>query len=532
MTNRQVCRVNQQSKGKTPLVSGVLQRAAVRAVADKEGEATQEVESGRLRESRFVHDFSQVPIDRGRLPKEVSETPNQTGLPDNLKAGVESLSGYSLNNVRVHYNSPKPAQLQALAYTQGTEIHVAPGQQEYLPHEAWHVVQQMQGRVKPTMQMKGVQINDDEGLEREADVMGGKAMTRRERAGMRSTTQLQASPKAVAPLQLLHIAKLNLDTKTASNEQLVKALQSSDRPLTNWLGDFEARAILNRFAQLATLEGFDIPDRLREDLQEVADFWDHDPADDDTTDQGKVKLAGTLVKLLNPIEGGLKLILSGGGAVALRGGKRAIKDLDFRTILPPHISFRPDNAEGTKVIKQINEKLAIGHHIDPLEVQDEETGYTIKGEVDGLEVSITRTPLVEYSHEETVAEVPILTKLDLLWDKAYSFMFRREFEKQITDLYDLAVVLALDGKQGRMYAQAIKYGGLNIARGKAYESQAAKRRGRGQELDKSPVKELRYKLADVFEDKQKIAKVYKYFRESNGEELIEVLNNFGKILSS
>lgn len=97
---------------------------------------------------------------------------NQTGLPDELKAGVENLSGYSLDDVRVHYNSPKPAQLQALAYTQGTEIHVAPGQEKHIPHEAWHVVQQMQGRVKPTMQMKGVKINDDEGLEREANVMG------------------------------------------------------------------------------------------------------------------------------------------------------------------------------------------------------------------------------------------------------------------------------------------------------------------------------------------------------------------------
>ncbi|CAN1209968.1 hypothetical protein TUMEXPCC7403_07060 [Tumidithrix helvetica PCC 7403] len=104
-----------------------------------------------------------------------TETPNQTGLPNDLKSGVENLSGYSLNDVRVHYNSPKPVQLQALAYTQGTEIHVAPGQEEYLPHEAWHVVQQMQGRVKPTMQMKGVRINDDVGLEREADLMGMKA---------------------------------------------------------------------------------------------------------------------------------------------------------------------------------------------------------------------------------------------------------------------------------------------------------------------------------------------------------------------
>lgn len=106
----------------------------------------------------------------------VEQCSNKTGLPDNLKVGVENLSGYSLDDVRVHYNSPTPAQLKALAYTQGTDIHVAPGQEQYLPHEAWHVVQQKQGRVKPTMQMKEVQINDDEGLEKEADVMGLKAL--------------------------------------------------------------------------------------------------------------------------------------------------------------------------------------------------------------------------------------------------------------------------------------------------------------------------------------------------------------------
>jgi hypothetical protein len=101
---------------------------------------------------------------------------NETGLPDNLKSGVESLSGMSMDKVRVHYNSSKPAQLNAYAYAQGTDIHVAPGQEKHLPHEAWHVVQQAQGRVKPTLQMKGGRpVNDDAGLEGEADAMGAKA---------------------------------------------------------------------------------------------------------------------------------------------------------------------------------------------------------------------------------------------------------------------------------------------------------------------------------------------------------------------
>jgi len=102
--------------------------------------------------------------------------PNNTGLPNQLKAGIESLSGMSMDHVKVHYNSSQPAQLNAHAYAQGSDIHVAPGQEQHIPHEAWHVVQQAQGRVQPTMQMKeGVPVNDDVGLEHEADVMGAKA---------------------------------------------------------------------------------------------------------------------------------------------------------------------------------------------------------------------------------------------------------------------------------------------------------------------------------------------------------------------
>lgn len=100
---------------------------------------------------------------------------NNTGLPDQLKSGVENLSGYAMDDVKVHYNSPQPAQLNALAYAQGSDIHVGPGQEQHLPHETWHVVQQMQGRVQPTLETNGVPVNDDAGLEREADVMGDKA---------------------------------------------------------------------------------------------------------------------------------------------------------------------------------------------------------------------------------------------------------------------------------------------------------------------------------------------------------------------
>lgn len=101
---------------------------------------------------------------------------NQTGLPDNLKSGMEKLSGINLDHINVHYNSPKPAALQAHAYAQGSDIHLASGQEQHLPHELGHVVQQAQGRVKATTQVAGQAVNDNAALESEATQMGARAL--------------------------------------------------------------------------------------------------------------------------------------------------------------------------------------------------------------------------------------------------------------------------------------------------------------------------------------------------------------------
>lgn len=117
-------------------------------------------------------------VSQGKFKAEqsaVAQKKNSTGMPDNLKAGLESLSGMNMDHVRVHQNSSKPASVQAHAYTQGSDIHVAPGQMQHLPHEAWHVVQQAQGRVQPTTTVNGMPVNDNPTLETEADVMGDKA---------------------------------------------------------------------------------------------------------------------------------------------------------------------------------------------------------------------------------------------------------------------------------------------------------------------------------------------------------------------
>ena len=108
------------------------------------------------------------------VPEQPEPQPNRTGMPDRLKAGIESLSGIDMSDVRVHANSDKPARLNALAYTQGNQIYLGPGQERHLPHEAWHAVQQKQGRVLAMRLIDGQGVNDDSRLEMEADRMGGK----------------------------------------------------------------------------------------------------------------------------------------------------------------------------------------------------------------------------------------------------------------------------------------------------------------------------------------------------------------------
>jgi hypothetical protein len=99
-------------------------------------------------------------------------------LPAELRAKLERMSGIDLRDVRVHRNSDRPASVGALAFAQGNEIHLGPGQEQHLPHEAWHVVQQRQGRVGPMPQRKSASpVVDDPDLEAEADEMGARAAT-------------------------------------------------------------------------------------------------------------------------------------------------------------------------------------------------------------------------------------------------------------------------------------------------------------------------------------------------------------------
>jgi hypothetical protein len=192
---------------------------------------------------------------------------NKTGLPDNLKTGMENLSGISLDDVKVHRNSDKPAQLQAHAYAQGTDIHLGPGQEKHLPHEAWHVVQQKQGRVKPTLQMKGnVNINDDTSLENEADVMGAKAFqfvdNRHEAVAQRKLQEMaNNSPQAKQANQLPAIA----NRYSAPPIQRVISFEYDDRT-GDELKINRVVSVHHLFTYLTTMHGFGPTSGLLEEL--------------------------------------------------------------------------------------------------------------------------------------------------------------------------------------------------------------------------------------------------------------------------
>jgi Domain of unknown function (DUF4157) len=121
MTRQKLTQTDQQPKSETPLVSGILQRAAIRTVPENEVQPTDQVETSNFQESRFHHDFSQVPVHTSTSGKE-------------NKTVIENLSGYSIDDVRVHYNSDKSAQLQAHTYAPVTKSHTASSEQGTEPN--------------------------------------------------------------------------------------------------------------------------------------------------------------------------------------------------------------------------------------------------------------------------------------------------------------------------------------------------------------------------------------------------------------
>jgi len=118
-----------------------------------------------------------------RLPDHLAAFHHRSGqpLPAGVRQKMEALFGQSFADVRVHVG-PHVSAMGAVAFTQGTDIHMAPGRYEpstprgqaILGHELTHVVQQRAGRVRNPFG-GGVAVVQDRALEAEADRMARRA---------------------------------------------------------------------------------------------------------------------------------------------------------------------------------------------------------------------------------------------------------------------------------------------------------------------------------------------------------------------
>lgn len=99
-------------------------------------------------------------------------------LPPSLLRLATKFFGGDFSDVRL-YVGPQPGRMGALAFTMGSQIHIAPEEDrpftqrwlQLLGHELTHVVQQREGRAR-NPNGRGVVVLRDEALEQEADRMG------------------------------------------------------------------------------------------------------------------------------------------------------------------------------------------------------------------------------------------------------------------------------------------------------------------------------------------------------------------------
>lgn len=151
------------------------------------------------------------------------------GLPKPIQQKMETALGADFSDVKIHQNSSQASDAGALAYTQGKDVHFAPGQfqadttkgQELIGHELTHVVQQSKGSVQATGETQsGMPLNDDKGLENEADQMGRKAAQMKP-DGNAAVSKL---PSALGPVQRKVIQRADEETP----------IQQLDRLLDKW----------------------------------------------------------------------------------------------------------------------------------------------------------------------------------------------------------------------------------------------------------------------------------------------------------
>jgi hypothetical protein len=158
-------------------------------------------------------------------------------LPPAVRQKMEAAFGQRFADVRIHVGAQAPS-IGALAYTQGSNIHFAPGQyapstprgQQILAHELAHVVQQRSGRVRNPFG-SGVAVVQDHALEAEAERMSQRVMTYRPVVQRSAASSSSSSSSFSSSKQDLEEAYLKAVSE--GNDKLADKLDEMMRKLPN-----------------------------------------------------------------------------------------------------------------------------------------------------------------------------------------------------------------------------------------------------------------------------------------------------------
>ena len=205
------------------------QSAPVQSKAIQRDAAQEEEEAQASGQAKLMTSGSD-PVQRQAMS--FGTTGSGESMPKTVRAKMEQSFGSSFGDVKIHQNSMQAKAVGALAYTQGNQIHFAPGQynpkslsgQALLGHELTHVVQQRAGRVPVPAQSKGAPINADPSLEHEADVMGARAA----RGQLANVPGAPTAQRKVEPIQ-------QKGQQHEQSEQAEQPVQNSQQPVQFFL---------------------------------------------------------------------------------------------------------------------------------------------------------------------------------------------------------------------------------------------------------------------------------------------------------
>lgn len=194
--------------------------------------------------------------DKASEKRATRQSKPAAGVPAQLQKRLEEASGVPLGDVHVHYASQRPAALGALAYARGSQIHLGPGQERLLAHELAHVIQQKQGFVRPTRQLRGVALNDSPALELAADRMARFAAPGLTTQAEQSIGDVvQRRPFTREEIQAL-LESMQIKVSAAAGGKLLELKAAQSQQFIDYLTQVDTESLLCAIVTDAAIGGF------------------------------------------------------------------------------------------------------------------------------------------------------------------------------------------------------------------------------------------------------------------------------------